>query len=166
MTYLEVARQLDQQHRPVEAAWAYEIAQARSEVGRDAVLDLAAIYFLCQDPGFAAAHDIPQAFAEAASTRLFDLLQQARDTFENDADIEAWQLYARERISFEDVDDSLYERLALAGESELALVRLYISSGGQRFSRETRIIEAELLRTHTERARYLASLIGSAVLPQ
>ncbi len=60
MNFKELAISFDAQARPLEAAWAYEIAINALNAELELFLNLAVLYFECIDVGYAAHHHLPR----------------------------------------------------------------------------------------------------------
>lgn len=90
---LNQARDADRQDRPQEAADLYEEVIQREPGSRDAMLDLALLYWEATDFGYQASRRLPQAFVDRAGRRFTELLAQARQAFPEDAEIEFWYRY-------------------------------------------------------------------------
>ncbi len=74
MTYREWATHFDREERPMEAAWAYELAITAPEADLELYLDLVGLYLSCEDSGFASAHGLSVHVTHAMTPRVFELL--------------------------------------------------------------------------------------------
>ena len=77
MTAKQEAAAFDAKDRPVEAAAAYERAIISSEADLDTHINLAVLYFVCNDFGYASHHKLPDSFVVNAWDRAMVLLEQA-----------------------------------------------------------------------------------------
>lgn len=166
MTYLEWARDLDREERIVEAAWAYEIATREEDTGLDASLDLVALYLSAQDLGFASRHRLSPQWSAAAARRGVEVLDAAEQRLGKLGEIDAWRLYLRERVAYEDIPDHAYEEVAVRTSALMAYFRLYIASGGLRYREEVKPLFELVRQPLTERQRYLSSVLHSFALAE
>jgi hypothetical protein len=95
MTILSEALRFDAEDQPIEAADAYEaaISQEEDRVTSGTYLDLAVLYFVCNDGGYAAHHHLPQAFLERAWERMFQLPEQAEARFGQHSEFSFWRRF-------------------------------------------------------------------------
>lgn len=166
MTFLECARDLDRDERIVEAAWAYEIAARDGDSGLDVSLDLVALYLSAQDLGFASRHRLSSLWSAAAGRRGVEVLDAAEARFGKLGEIDAWRLYMRERVAYEDIPESAYEEVAARTNAPMAYFRLYVASGGLRYRKELKPLLELIRQPVTERQRYLRSVLHSRTLAE
>jgi len=93
MSYLESALAFDASDNPVEAANAYEEAIKQEDVGLDAFMNLAVLYFECTDPGYFCAKKLDQEFINRASAGMFRVLEQSYTRFGHQPEALFWKLY-------------------------------------------------------------------------
>ena len=91
----EEAMTLDAQDLPLEAARAYEEAIASSDADFDTFINLAVLYFVCVDGGYAAHHGLSQEFVDHAWERAYELLDEAESKFGKQTEIAFWRHYFR-----------------------------------------------------------------------
>lgn len=157
MSYLEIARRLDSQDKPTEAAWAYEIA-LQSAPDRSVFVDLAVLYFVVCDPGYAAEHRVDKQFLDAAYDRALEVLDLAERTLGPNGECEFWRLFIAERVIGRAVARETYIRLASRGETALPLLALFAASGGTEFRQEVKQLLQYCRLGRTARERYICSL--------
>ena len=91
----EKALMLDAQDLPLDAAQAYEEAIAASDADFETFMNLAVLYFVCTDGGYAAHHNLSPEFVNDAWDRAYELLDEAESRFGNQAEMTFWRHYFR-----------------------------------------------------------------------
>ena len=157
MSYRDIAHALDGEGRVVEAAWAYELAIQDPIVDREVFLDLAALYFICNDTGFFAANRLHRSFVYSTCPRAMEILALLESRYGRSAEVDAWRQHMRERVLGELIPAEVYERLASEG-SAVAHVLLYVASGRTMHRAEAERVFAAVRQGATARQRYLHSL--------
>jgi len=157
-----IARTLDREEsKPVEAAWAYEVAIRAPDASLDLFLNLVAIYYSANDFGYAAARDLDRTFADAAYYRAIEILDEATVRFRGHPEVATWRLLLEERVVGAEPEPGSYENLASHPQALLApLLALEPPATTARLAEISRSLADPSLR-ETERGRYLASLLGS-----
>lgn len=159
MNFKELAQRFDAQARPLEAAWAYEIAATEPGADLQTFLDLAVLYFECADLGYAAHHRLSEEFVAGAWDRAFDILNKAEERFGSHTEIEFWRLY----FSFIYSDDKEIEaacgKLARRNDSLVPYLYLFSSSGKKQYLEEARQLLESVKDGSTERKRYIRSIL-------
>lgn len=164
--YAELARRFDAQDRPLEAIWAYEVSLGSGGADLDLYLDLAVLYMVCSDFGYAPYHRLMTEFVHACPQRALEVLAEGEARFGSAVEVETWRAYVREFVLFEDAPDGVYEELAARGESALPGCMLYLRSGGRVNIDDTRVVYDEVRAGRTARQRLLKGLLESSVLPR
>lgn len=139
----------DAADQPLEAIRSYEELVGRSQADRTVFANLVVLYLNALDPGFAAAHHLPESLWTDAWPRLQALLEEAERRFPGDPEFKFWRLFAEERLEANAVHDEAYLELARQGFA-LAYLPLYARSRGQRYRPE---LQAVLDRTRPDSAR-------------
>ena len=166
MNYAELALRFDALCRPMDAAWAYEIAIHTPGASLDLFTNLAALYMASGDGGYVAQHHLSDDFVEVAFGRANEVLDLAELRYGDDAEIAFWRHYLREAILFEAIPEEVYEALATQSGSFLPHFRLYIGSNGTRYREEMNILLQHVQDGSTEKKRYIDSILRSTALPK
>jgi hypothetical protein len=159
LSCFENARALDAQDRPIEAAESYERAISESSGGLEAYLNLAAIYFQCADPGYAAHHRLSREFIDTAARRFYEVVAQAQDRFPADGEAGFWRLYY----------DFVHLGANDFSEEAAAIVRktgalapvfyLFTRPDGERYREQASQLYRRAAEGGTTRDRYIASVL-------
>jgi hypothetical protein len=160
MRFLEIAHALDRAKQPLGAMWAYEVAIARAEADLQAYLDLTALYFVANDPGFFSEHRLDKAVVDAAYPRALEVLRLARQQFGDLSEIRFWELQLRELVLGEEISPDAYRELAASSTSLLPHLMLFVASGRREFAEEIASLFRDT-RPDTERGRYILSFARS-----
>lgn len=166
MNYVELALKLDALCRPMDAAWAYEIAIHTPNASLDLFTNLVALYMASSDGGYVAQHHLSDDFAAIAFGRANEVLGLAELRYGDNPDIAFWRYYLREVILFEAISEEVYEVLATHSGSFLPHLRLYIGSNGTRYRDEMKMLLHHVQDGSTEKKRYINSVLSSAALPK
>jgi hypothetical protein len=167
MSYRDLALSMDAQERPVEAAWAYEIAIQGPQAELGLFLNLAVLYFACEDTGYSSHHHLEMDFVGAAYDRIHKILDAAENRFGSQTEINFWRLYIPEfGPPYNEPSMEEYEELARRGDSLMPHYRLYVSSNGTRYREEAKALLSQVRDGSTERKRYIRSVLESAALPR
>ena len=158
MNSLELAKSLDVEDRPVEAAEAYERAIDESG-GLEALLNLAAIYFQCADPGYAAHHHLSRGFVAHAERRFFEVVAQAQERFPSDGESRFWRLYYD--FVHLGANDFTEEAAAIVRDtgSIVPAIFLFTRPGGERYRDQALLLYRRASEGGTARDRYVASVL-------
>jgi hypothetical protein len=165
MNYQDVAARLDAQERPSEAAWAYELAIQEPDAKLHVFIDLAVLYFVCSDFGYASAKHLPAEFVNAAYERIFAVLDAAERRWGSKVEIDFWRLYIPARILGDEEPEEAYRRLAARDDALLPGVQLFQLSGGAEHAESVKTLWSIVKDATTERGRYLRSVMESSVFP-
>jgi hypothetical protein len=158
--YARIATELDAKDGDVvELAWAYELAIQEPDASAIMFLNLVAIYFECEDPGFSASKQVPLAFGDAAYERALEVLDLATVKHGALPEIEFWRLHLRERMLGEKISDDAYLDIANRDSSSLnlAYVALYANSNATKYQNEASKLISGARTRQTQRLRYIAS---------
>ena len=162
ITFRELALRLDALQRPLEAAWAYEIALTSPDADLDLFLNLAVLYFECQDFGFASNHKLSQEFTSGCWIRLFESLAIAEERFGKTTEIDFWRLYALSIYSDDEGIESQCIELLDRNDSLLPAMYLFFL-GHYRFIDQMHNLLKVVERGSTQRERYIKSVVESAL---
>lgn len=166
MSYRELALSMDAQEYPLEAAWAYEIAVQAPQAELDLFLNLAVLYFVCEDTGYNSYHRLNIDYVSAAYDRIPDILAAAENRFGKQTEIDFWRLYIPEwGPPYQVPQVEQYEKLAHQGGSLMPYFRLYIDSNGTRYREKAKALLTQVQDGSTERKRYIKSVLESSALP-
>ena len=157
MNYEELARTFDQQDKPLEAAWAYELAIANT-TNPDVFINLVVLYFMACDPGYAAVHHLDPLFVDVSYDRAVEVLKSGEARLGRNAELEFWSLFMRDRVLGEQVSRERYLRLAFDGGTSLPYLALFAASDGKEFKREVYELFSGTRLGRTARERYIRSL--------
>jgi len=155
---LELARSLDVEDRPVEAASAYERAIDESG-GLEAHLNLAAIYFQCADPGYAARYHLSRGFIADAARRFYEIVAQAQERFPSDGEARFWGLYYDfVHLGANDFTEDAAAIIRDTGSIVPAFF-LFTRPGGERYRDQALQLYRRASEGGTARDRYVASIL-------
>lgn len=166
MSNLMLAREFDSQDQPIEAAQAYEAVIASSQADLTVYLDLAVLYFVCNDGGYAAHHHLSQSFLTMAWDRMFSVLGEAESRFEMDGAIAFWRRYFKRILLGEDFPFNECSELASSSKFLDPHLFLYTSARDRAVREQQRAKAEELLASvragQTARERYIRSVLEAA----
>jgi len=158
MNYKMIALASDAQVKPLQAAWAYEIAINETDSDLELFLNLAVLYFVCVDYGYASFHNLSEDFVTAAFDRALEIIDKAEERFGNHTELRFWRLYFSYIYSDESINQSI-EDLILEGDSLMPYIYLYTSSGKKKYAEEMQKLLDLVKDASTERKRYVLSII-------
>ena len=159
MTPRDKAAALDAKEQPVEAAEAYEAAIAKSEADLDTYLNLAVLYFVCNDGGYAAHHKLSEPFLNKAWNRMTDLLDEAAQRFGPSAEISFWKRYFEFILRGDDPFYAECQRLVQDGTTLVPYFHLFTSPDGEKYKDEAQKLLALVQSGSTEKERYIKSVL-------
>jgi hypothetical protein len=156
---LDLARNFDIQDRPVEAAQAYESAIDESSGGLEAHLNVAAIYFQCADPGFAARHRLSPEFIARSANRFHEVVVQAQERFPDDGEAKFWRLYYD--FVHLGANEFAEEAAAIVRDTgaDVPFFYLFTRPGGERYRDQALRLYRRTREGRTTRERYIASVL-------
>lgn len=164
MNVKEQAAALVYREQPIEAAQAYETVIASGEAELDTYLNLAVLYFVCTDGGYATAWSLPTNFINVAGNRMFALLNEAEQRFGMQAEIEFWKKYFAFISLGEEPFDDACTALVECGTSLVPFFYLFAFTGPE--GKQYRLQAEQLLLTVsaelTEKERYIKSVLEAA----
>jgi hypothetical protein len=161
MNYAKLALELDKADvNAAEIAWAYELALKESDAQPILFMNLVALYFECNDTGFAAANRLSQPFFDFSYYRAQEVLDLAEKRHGPLTEILFWRLYLRERVLAEDVAEENYIALASRGDSDLPYLPPFLSSNRTRYGDEATRLFSAAQKQDTTRLRYIYSCRG------
>lgn len=164
MTFLAIARRLDSEDRPVEAADAYEEALRCSEEGvsMDTYVDLAVLYFVCNDGGYAAHHHLPRSFLERAWNRMFQLPAAAEMKFGKNPELAFWPRYFE--YFWLNGEPFTEECIAMVadGRTLVPYFYLYAFTDTEDVTAHTIELRRQVELGQTAKARYIRSVLDAA----
>ena len=163
-------RRHDRNDEPIAAAKAYEEWLATGTAPLDAYLDLALLYFLANDGGYAAHHKLPASFLNIAWRRIPEVLDEAEHQHGPHPEIKFWRRYVRFILLGEDwmtAEDCM--RLIESGETRTPYFYLFGSFAGLRpeeaehYRPDVMSLLEEVSEGATARERYIRSVVHSAI---
>jgi hypothetical protein len=163
VTALETALALDRADRLVEAAWAYEVALREENFPLEACLNLAGVYCVLGDFGYASSIKIERVLEDQLYPATESMLRQARAAHPNDSELPFWELYCREQIIGVPVATSEYEKLAAAGGSLLPRLELVGKSNSGLTIDQAEQLLATVREGKTAREREVRAVLMSVV---
>jgi hypothetical protein len=156
----EEAVMLDAQDLPLDAAQAYEETIAASDADFDTFMNLAVLYFVCVDGGYATYHGLSQEFMNHAWERAYELLDKAESRFGKQSEIAFWRHYFRFVVLGEAPFIETCEHLLQSGASLVPSFYLFTSPGGDQF-RPQALQLLELVKDGTTaKQRYIRSILA------
>ena len=155
----EEAMALDAQDLPLEAARAYEDAIASSEADFDTFMNLAVLYFVCVDGGYATHHGLSQEFIDHAWERAYELLDEAESKFGNQTEIAFWRHYFRFVVLGEAPFIKTCERFLQSGTSLVSSFYLFTSPGGDQYRPQALQLLELVKEGTTAKQRYIRSIL-------
>ena len=162
INFEEFALELDARERPVEAAWAYEIAIQSTKAQIDLFLNLVVLYFQCADYGYQSHHHLRDDFVDGCWTRSFQVLDMAERLFGEQTEIQFWRAYISSVYTKEEGIEDFSRKLVERSDSLLPPAYLFLAG-----NIEYRDAAQELCRSVkdglTERQRYIKSVIEAAL---
>ena len=156
----EEAMMLDAQDLPVDAAQAYEEAIAASDADFDTFINLAVLYFVCVDGGYATHHGLSQEFINHAWERAYELLDEAESRFGNQSEIAFWRHYFRFVVLGEAPFVETCAHLLQSGASLVPSFYLFTSPGGDPYRPQALELLERVQEGKTAKQRYIRSILA------
>jgi hypothetical protein len=138
MNMKQSALELDRKDQPSEAANAYEDAIQQQGEELDTFLNLAVLYFCCNDGGYAVYHKLSKEFLDNAWERSWKVLDEAEAKFGRKAEIEFWRSYFRVILLGEENFVAKCEDLVKATNSLDPYFYLFLFPNGKRYERQVK----------------------------
>ncbi|WP_152541373.1 hypothetical protein [Kallotenue papyrolyticum] len=161
MSFKEDAASFDARDQPVEAAQAYEMAIASSEADLDTYINLAVLYFVCNDGGYAAHHKLSQSFLSVAWDRAFELLDEAELRFGEHPETSFWKLYFSFVLLGADPSFNACEQLTHGSRTLVPYFHLFSSPEGERYRQPAEKLLQLVSAGATAKERYIKSVLES-----
>ncbi len=161
MSFLDAAKGFQRRDLPVEAAEAYEAAyQAEGEsFSLDDYLEVAVLYFVCDDYGYICAKKLPDAFARSAYSNAKLWLQRARARFGEHPEIRFWELYIDFKVLGEPTFEEECENLVATGETLIPYFYLHALREDHKYAEEARRVYDMVKGGCTSKERYIKSVL-------
>jgi hypothetical protein len=164
MNSKELALKLDAEDKPIEAVKAYEEAIKEPGADLDIYLNLAVLYFVCTDFGYAAHHHLPDELFDKAWERMISLLDEAESRFDKNDEVDFWRRYFR-YIGLGN-DESVMEREPLKSSTSLIpYFYLFKSGNGDEYRSEAEKLYELVADETSAKKRYIKSILESNVEP-
>lgn len=162
MSVRQEAAVLDAQDQPVETARAYEAAITSSDADLDTYLNLAVLYFVCNDGGYAAQHQLPISFLDIAWRRAFDVLNEAEQRFGELLEISFWRKYFQFILLGEEPFYEECERLVIGRTMLIPYFYLFGFQEGTKYQQQAEELYNLVKAGSTAKERYIASILEGA----
>jgi hypothetical protein len=156
----EKALMLDAQDLPLDAAQAYEEAVAASDADFETFMNLAVLYFVCTDGGYAAHHNLSPEFVNDAWDRAYELLDEAESRFGTQAEIAFWRHYFRFVGLGEAPFIKTCQHLLASGDSLVPSFYLFTSPGGEPYRAQALKLLELIKAGTTAKQRYIRSILA------
>jgi hypothetical protein len=160
MNFKELALNLDAQEKPVEAAWAYEIAISEPNTESEFFLNLAVLYFECRDFGYSAYHHLSNDFVSGAWQRAFEILEIAEMRFGSQTEILFWREYFSFIYAENKQFDNICQELIHRGDSLIPYLYKNNNSEKREYKENVQKLLELVEDGTTERKRYIKSVIN------
>ena len=155
----EEAVTLDTQDLPFDAAQAYEEAIAESGADFDTFMNLAVLYFVCVDGGYATHHALSQEFMNHAWERAYALLDAAELRFGKQSEITFWHHYFRFVVLGDAPFLDTCEQLFHSGFSLVPSFYLFTSPRGEKYRPQAQQLLELVKDGSTAKKRYIRSIL-------
>ncbi|MFY9620673.1 MAG: hypothetical protein WAM70_20875 [Pyrinomonadaceae bacterium] len=159
MTSQEKATALDAQERPVEAAEAYESVIVKSDADLDTYLNLAVLYFVCNDGGYSAHHKLSEPFLDQAWNRTSELITEAAERFGENAELKFWRRYFDFILRGADPFYPECELLVEEGTTLVPYFHLFAGPDGGKYRDQAEKLLTSVNSGSTEKERYIKSVL-------
>jgi hypothetical protein len=156
----EKALMLDAQDVPVEAAQAYEEAVAASDADFETFMNLAVLYFVCADEGYAVHHRLSADFVNYAWDRAYELLDEAESRFGKQSEIAFWRHYFRFVVLGEAPFIQTCKHLLESGDSLVPSFYIFTSPGGEPYRAQALKLFELVKAETTTKQRYIRSILA------
>lgn len=163
MTQKEIALQFDAQDKPVEAANAYEEAIKEPDSELATYLNLAVLYFSCQDGGYSAHRCLSAEFLDYSWKRANQVLDEAESKFGQNDEIDFWRRYFRWRVLFEDEAIMESERF-VRSDSLIPYFYLVLTNNKEEYLLKAKKLFEQVAEGKTAKDRWIRSILKSNVL--
>jgi len=157
---IEKARMYDRLDKPKEAVESYEEAIKMASVPLGVYIDLAALYFVCGDPGYNSWHELSDEFMEKSEVRLLQLEEEVRQKFGYNSEIRFWIKYYGDVLYGQPYTKEEYEEIANSGDSSVPYLAVLREFPDNEYYKE-RAKEAYLMSQgmETARKRYVGNIL-------
>lgn len=157
----EQAIEFDSQDRPLEAAEAYEQIIAQPNADIESFINLAVLYFVCTDGGYAAYHRLSNEFVNKAWERANEVLDKAEAKFGKYAEIDFWCYFFRFIVLGEGPFIHECRALATKSTSIVPYFHLFALSGGEQYREKADQLLELVKGGKTAKNRYIKSVLES-----
>jgi hypothetical protein len=164
MTHYERAIQFESEDRLVEAAAEYEKLISDGKYSIELCINLAVLYFVCLDGGYAAYHNFTREFLDNSFERAGQVLDLAESRFGKQDEIEFWRRYLRIRVLGEP-ETSMDENQFIHSKSLIPFFYLFISCGGESYQSQASELYTAVSKGLTAKERYIKSTLDSNIIP-
>ncbi len=155
----ENAVMLDAQDLPLEATRAYEEVIADCDADFETFMNLAVLYFVCVDGGYATHHHLTPEFINYAWDRAYEVLDEAESRFGPQSEGVFWRHYFRFVVLGEAPFIQTCEYLLASGPSLVPSFYLFTSPGGEPYRPQALALFEQVKAGTTARQRYIRSML-------
>lgn len=156
----EKAVALDAHDLPLDASQAYEKVIAASDADFDTFMNLAVLYFVCLDAGYATHHGLSPDFINLAWERAYELLDEAESRFGKQAEIAFWRHYFRFVVLGEAPFVKTCKDLLESDASLVPSFYLLTSPGGDQYRPQALKLLELVKEGTTAKQRYIRSILA------
>jgi hypothetical protein len=150
----------EEDENPVRAAEAYEEAIRDENVDLSTYLDLAAIYFECNDSGFSAYHHLTDEYVDDAYTRFFELMAIAEEKYGPQSEVKFWVLYFKHIHLGDELKTSKVKEIVDENQSLVPFFFLYHSEAdAEKYRPNAQKLYEAVKQGKTTRQRYIKSIL-------
>lgn len=166
MTFRDIGLRFDAEDQPVEAARAYEQAITASEADLDTYINLALLYSVSNDFGYAAQHHLPQSFVTVAWDRMFEVLDAAEQRFGPHPEVTFWKEYIPFIWLGQPLSSEECAELTRSGQTRVPFLYLFgfapNAEDRARYANGAAELLQEVHQGRTTKERYIRSVLEAA----
>ena len=159
MNLIEKAREFDRLDKPKEAVEVYEAVIQTAGAPLDVYVDLVALYFVCGDPGYSAAHNLSVEFLCKAETRMLELKEEVVNKFGYNSEIDFWIKYHDYILIGYEISIEEFEIVALSGDSPVPYLLSSLNTKNDEYRNKAEQAYLMSLGRETARKRYIFSIL-------
>lgn len=153
------ALEFDALDKPIEAANAYEASIQLNEADLEVYLNLAVLYFCCNDGGYAAYHKLSKEFLEHSWNRMWEVLDEAENRYGKNLEIEFWRYYFKAILLGGESFFSECLTLVEKDGSDIPYFYLFLFQEGRHFQSQAESLYSHVIDGSTQKKRYIRSIL-------